>query len=264
MPALRQPVLEDSRRQFRDVIRLVEILEIQASGHAVVGKHRIQLVFFANVERRIIHVQRLATVSRPPFARPRQESQDPLDEILSHAQVLHVLVFARVPAAQHDEHVAQVSRSPRQTHAFTNTLKRHEFNGVAHLDVEPSLVQTKHFRRTDLRRSIADRCFQKNVDDIPSLHGRPITKQMLQLKQLLRKSDNILAEGRHPVVLSTSPLPQVTHIDLHVQQREQHFFDDRGVVEKKVKLSQEVFVVSTERAKIQVRQTPQQVHHILG
>ncbi len=67
-----------------------------------------------------------------------------------------------------------------------------------------------------------------------------------------------------PLYCHTSPLPQVTHIDLHVQQREQHFFDDRSVVEKKVKLSQEVFVVSTERAKIQVRQAPQQVHHILG
>ncbi len=51
-------------------------------------------------------------------------------------------------------------------------------------------------------------------------------KQLLHLGELLRERDNVLPEGGHPGVLAPATLPQIADVDLHVQQRDKHPFDE--------------------------------------
>ena len=71
----------------------------------------------------------------------------------------------------------------------------------------------------------------RNVDDVVGRKGRPEIKQLLHLGELLRERDGVPSEGGHPGALAPATLPQITDVDLHVQQRDKHLFDDGGIVE---------------------------------
>ncbi len=71
-------------------------------------------------------------------------------------------------------------------------------------------------------------------------------------------------ESRHSVVLPPAALVQVTHADLHVQERNKHLVDDGRFVKTMMQLVEEFDVVGAQRLLdfIDVRERPEQVHHV--
>ena len=69
----------------------------------------------------------------------------------------------------------------------------------------------------------------------------------------------------HSIILLPAALAQVAHAHLHVQERDEHLFNDSRIVEAMMQLDEKLDVVSDQRLLdfIDIGEPPEQVHHIL-
>ena len=73
----------------------------------------------------------------------------------------------------------------------------------------------------------------------------------------------MFAECKQSSMLLSAARAHVTDVDLHMQQSDDHLFDDRGVVKAMVQRFLSCSVIGR-KGLVNVRQTPKQIHHVLG
>ena len=83
-------------------------------------------------------------------------------------------------------------------------------------------ASTLHITNTAWRRL--------HINNVVWGQRRPKIQQLLHFRQFLRESNDILAEAWKTGVLLTTTWAHVANIDLHMQKRNEHFFDNSCII----------------------------------
>ncbi len=108
-----QPVLESVAVKLCDVVRFVDILEVEIFRDVIFREKRLHFSISAAVECGIELMQRFLAVCNSPETRLSEEFQDGLEKLSSDTEVFNVFIFAAVAATEDEEVVVQISGPPR-------------------------------------------------------------------------------------------------------------------------------------------------------
>ena len=90
-----------------------------------------------------------------------------------------------------------------------------------------------------------------HVDDVVWLQTRYESVQLLQLHQVLRKADDVLAEAREAAG-ALAPTTEVAHADLHMMQRHEHGLHDAGRLDVVIELATSRHVIRVAHQRVHV------------
>ena len=141
VPAFREPVLESVAIQFRHILRLIHVTEVQAVRHGIIWKQFFQLTSGPPIEVLIKFVHGFFTMCGTPMATPREKRQKTLQQSPPDTQVFYIFIILAIATPQNDEMVVQVRGPPWKHDALANLLEGDFslFRLTIELDHEPGL-----------------------------------------------------------------------------------------------------------------------------
>ena len=159
-----------------------------------------------------------------------EQREHPLQQVSADADVLQVPLAPAEPATEDEEVVLEVAGAPGQRDAPL-------YLAPGHLE---RLLQLVHVHEEVLLRDLPDDGAIHNtgllprghadVDHVPLAQVQEEVLELLQVRQVLREADDVLAEAGDAGALAG--VPEVADADLHVVQGDEHRLDERGVVEE--------------------------------